>query len=1115
MPSTRLSEFIAPVDAIQCGLGLCVVCGLVDCVPTHFKSKAYSQPMPSETSLEIIGGSGIGESEMPARILEVPLLEPDSFLTIDVGSDLPDDPTEVCQLLADEKCASKWWLAIAAAYAQKAALSSAVEVVTTGLERSPVLRTDEDKMPFHTMLSWLYLQQMRKSPTVGKKEVFDKAMDSVSQGTRLLHNSSDQSLSVPVTLAKGALLASVGNFNDAIQPFQSVLANQPQNIYAKLGHARVLYFRKQYKGALKLYQEILKQAPDLRGSADPRIGLGLCFWQLLDRVKARIAWERVISRRPIDNNEEDPPDVKDSKAVAHSCLGLWFLDSAVHGSTDDFESNYVKSMSHFQKAYNSGQIPLPALKIASYFFSRHEMEKVNRLTDRVLESATLPEILGEALFWKARAAHYANDLDSALTLYTQAISADPENVAAAIGKGIVELAQDRAPEALLTFELIVHSQPRSLDALFYSGLFGGLKGQGESSELRAREMLENYLVQAKLAHQQVKPEALAVLSQLWETHDVQKAYEYLKHASTVMDKMPVAFTINLGSLAFAVGHFDEAESLLRSAIERNSETAADGADSVDAKYKAIETYNLARVQEETGKQSEAKLAYSKLGTQDAKARLLLLNVAATDEYRQSVKQLLDSNPHNLELRALYAWTLRYLIRNGSKPIAKHAAELEQELHKQTLVNVDKHDTYSLVAMGNIYLVNAQSHAKSEMAKRQRSYMRAGEFFEKALQLDRRNAYAAQGVAIALAETKRASLALPIFTRVRESLTADMHSYLNNANCLMENSEYARAGDMYLKAHKMDSGDSSIFSLLARSWLARGSRSKDVDALYTAVEWAIKAAEAADDSVSAKFNVAYVRLQFADAVRRRTSETRTLLQLEHALASAQAAIEGLKPLIEGDGNDQLPFNLSDLEERLDFAESVLLPQLEQAVTTQRRDEQQAEEKRQEAIRKRQEELVAHQEQRLSLQRESEEREAHLAEERLKLQTQAAEWEAERAAEREQQRATGGDDDDGKKSRKKRSKRGTVDDLVDDSQLPENYSESSEDERYKEKLSRKKARSKANSKSDTPKNEDEHNDVESDSAEKVQRKQAVVNDDDDDDDDKGEEKKSDLDELNDLF
>lgn len=1056
---------------------------------------------------------------MPARILEVPLLEPDSFLTIDIGSDLPDDPTEVCQLLRDEKCASKWWLAIAAAYAQKPALSSAVEFITTGLEKSPVLKTDEDKVPFHTMLSWLYLQQMRKSPTIGKKEIFDKALDSVGKASRLLPANPDEFLSVTVALAQGALYTSVGNFNDAIQHFQSVLAIQPQNIYAKLGRARVLYFRKHFKGALKLYQEVLKQAPDLRGSSDPRIGLGLCFWQLQDRIKARLAWERVISRKPVDKNEEHSPEITDSKAVAHSCLGVWFLDSALHGAPGDFELNYVKSISHFQKAYNSGQVPLPALKIASYLFSKHEMDKVDRLADKVLESATIPEILGEALFWKARSAHYANDLDAALTLYTQAISADPENVAAGIGKGIAELAQDRAAEALLTLELIVHSQPRSVDALFYAGIFGALKGQGEPSELKVRETLERYLVQVKQARQNVKPEALAVLSQLWEKHDIRKSYEYLKHASTLMDSMPLAFTINLGSLAFAIGNFNEAEAFLIAAEERASEVAADGSDSSVAKHKAIAKYNLARIQEEMGKQSEAKAAYEQLGTQDAKARLLLLNVSATDEFRQSVKQLLDSNPQNLELRALYAWALRYLIKSGSKSIAKHAADLEQEFHKQTLVNVDKHDTYSLVAMGNIYLINAQSHPKSEVAKRQRSYMRAGEFFEKALQLDRYNAYAAQGVAIALAETKRASLALPVFSRVRESLIDDVHSYLNNANCLMENSEYARAGDLYMKAHQMNPSDSSIFSLLGRSWLARGSRSKDPDALYTAVEWAIKASEAAGDSVTAKFNVAYVQLQFADVLRRRSSEQRTLLQLENALASTEAAIQVLKLLIGGDGNEQLSFNSSDLEERLDFAESIILPQLQQAVETQRSIDQQAEEKRQEAIRKRQEELVADQKQRLKLQRESEEREAHLAEERLKLQTQAAEWEAERAAEREQHRAAEGDGNDGKRS-KKSKKKGHVDDHIDDSQLPDDYSGSSEDERFKEKLSKKKAKSKAKAKSKKLRDEDRDN-VPDDavSTDRIQRKQPMVSDDDDYDSEGGtkdaEISKSDQEELNDLF
>lgn len=53
-----------------------------------------------------------------------------------------------------------------------------------------------------------------------------------------------------------------------------------------------MYARKNYRESLQIYQRILRLSPNTY--PDPRIGIGLCFWQTGDKPKAKAAWERSL-----------------------------------------------------------------------------------------------------------------------------------------------------------------------------------------------------------------------------------------------------------------------------------------------------------------------------------------------------------------------------------------------------------------------------------------------------------------------------------------------------------------------------------------------------------------------------------------------------------------------------------------------------------------------------------------------------------------------------------------------------------------------------------------------------------------------------------------------------
>lgn len=80
--------------------------------------------------------------------------------------------------------------------------------------------------------------------------------------------------------------------DDALRSFDGVLAIKPTNAVALLGKARILYTRRQYAQALRLFQEVLRLSPSCK--PDPRIGIGLCFWALDHKAQAKAAWERSL-----------------------------------------------------------------------------------------------------------------------------------------------------------------------------------------------------------------------------------------------------------------------------------------------------------------------------------------------------------------------------------------------------------------------------------------------------------------------------------------------------------------------------------------------------------------------------------------------------------------------------------------------------------------------------------------------------------------------------------------------------------------------------------------------------------------------------------------------------
>ena len=181
-------------------------------------------------------------------------------------------------------------------------------------------------------------------------------------------------------------------------------------------------------------------------------------------------------------------------------------------------------------------------------------------------------------------------------------------------------------------------------------------------------------------------------------------------------------------------------------------------------------FNLGVVAEALEEIDEAKLAYNNLLAQHpefvdgqscipslvvapltrrartAKARLALLLMKSKqhDQAHALIKETLNSQPQNLEIRALYTY---YLYTTDGHKFARDFAI-------NTLKEFSRHDIYALCAAGWIQYSQARElkdGSKEGVKDRAIKFLRAAEFYEKALLLDSNCAFAAQGLAISIAE----------------------------------------------------------------------------------------------------------------------------------------------------------------------------------------------------------------------------------------------------------------------------------------------------------------------------------------------------------------------------
>lgn len=926
--------------------------------------------------------------------ITIPLKEEGEEVVIDAINDLPDDSNELCMLLTNEECSAEYWMLVSQAYANQGKIEEALIVIDQAL-KSPYATKSSTAMysELNNFAAWL---NILKSDLLKDSFALETANSEVKLATSSASGKSDYNLlaEAVISLSSKQNKGKKTKFEKESRNFDILLQNNPKNCYALLGKGKLFFYRQNYLAALKIFQKVLQLNPLLR--PDPRIGIGLCYWFLERKDLANQAWQNSIQVNPNKNLEAK---ILISIAKFDDC----FINSV---SDDDFRTKYVEAMSFAKASYEEDPSnEVIQLIIASYYFSKGNIEIVQNICDKIFNDKNSTNFVkSESLFWMARCKLVSGDVLQAQKMFSDSIKQNENNTLARVGYAQCLVIRGEINDAIRTLERVQELNSKILEVTYALGM---LYSKITKFKEKAIAVLEKYVKIADDQEEAVSVPALITLAKLYEDTDISKSLEYLEKvkqeellAGKTEEEISGIIFNNLGVFSLLENHVTEAESYFNQALKNVKKQYATDPETGNAMELTL-TYNIARAEESSNNSEKVKDAmklYEDILSKcphytSAKIRWLIIACSSDDkDVKDEVQKLLEEEGDDLEVRSFYGWYLKnFGMKHGL--VKDKSKDLESEHHRETLTKYTSHDCYALISMARVYCVLARE--VKEQQKKDQYYVRAAQLYQKVLNLDPKNAYAAQGIAIIFAEKKQNGLALEIFRKVRDSLN-DITVYLNMGHCLLEVKQFAKAIESYQLAltRFTDGKDARLLNYFARAWLLRAMSEKNLEYFNTALKYVNESYEI-NPIPAYKFNIAYIEYQLADFVRKLPPSKRSMEDLEKSIKDLEDAIVALNIMSE-DSSIHPPYPAEDLKIRASMGTS-LLKQLEKALDDQKEHEKGFETKLKEAKRLKEEDEKKKIEAKLREQEEIKRAEEKLIAERKALEQQQAEWNLQRMEE----------------------------------------------------------------------------------------------------------------------
>ncbi|RSH95616.1 hypothetical protein EHS25_000708 [Saitozyma podzolica] len=911
-----------------------------------------AEELPQSRVVVIVGQGGIQTD-----------LDLDSLGDAEIADAIP-------YMLADYSAECKDWTLVAWEHWKQGRFQRAQELLGKGIQffaPGPGRQPDFVALVnLHAMVAHLHLAMARTAPrailphakydqipagTLTKENHYVEAAMNLNKADSALQASGAGQEDEPVSLLMGKVILHLarGNPNLAHPLVERLLGRQPNNLIALTAQARLQFARRLHEAALATYQKLLSLSPDM--NPDPRIGLGLCFWVLGDRVKARAAWERSLVRNP-------------SSWVSLLLLGLAALNTAREPSVSREDRLKLESegVAYVQRAFKlNNKSSAAAIALASVSGQGGQIPVASKLAERAIQYSDNKRHTILANAERGRLGFVAGDVADAGPYIAAAKGEDAAgvNIMAELTLGQIAIKNGNLREALnfieQTAKRLNGKGPLEYTVLHASLLAYPHPGMQEDELARNRATSRAMLSEvhslvanastdedwARLRGVGQDADIFLDLAKMWQDESLEKAIGAYQTAISIaddpeiVDLRAIKMSSNLGALFELQGNVETAERMYQEAIQRLS-----GETGKDAEVmRTLLAFNLGRANEDGGDVVAASKWFRDVLRQhpehtESKVRLAALAAAAgrNVDAHNLLKECLKSDEANLSLRAVYS---HFLISIGSY---KEALAFTTQTLKY-----DRADVWTYCALGWLHFtLGREAKSSQEVAERTKQYLRSAEAYERALSIDHNCAMAAQGLAIALAEDtlalkpqgatvtpvdeaksriRLAGQALSVFSRLNDSL-ADGSVNVNIGHCYFARGEEEKAIQAYEAAsNTMKGRNVSVLLYLARAWYAYATRQSNYSAMAKALSYCQQAMHIQPSDRAILYNIAMIQQKAAEMLLALEPSKRTLDELKAALEQAQQAANTFRALAD-DQTRPLPYDTDLADQRARYGDGLL-------------------------------------------------------------------------------------------------------------------------------------------------------------------------------------------------
>ncbi|KAI9248923.1 hypothetical protein BY458DRAFT_550823 [Sporodiniella umbellata] len=871
-----------------------------------------------------------------SKTIEVPLQQ-EQVLEV-VCNDLPANPVELTDIFRQESVRLPYYRMLAIEYYEQNKIEQSIMVVEAALSmasRSAHIQPRQ-KLPLLTLIATLNLR-LAKNQIEERQKYLVIAVKFINEMDRIY------SQYEPTFILKGNMYILQNKLSDAISYFNMLLEKRPDCIPALFGKAKVQYYLKQYKGALKTYQDALRYNRSNLYGVEIRLGIAQCFAQLKMYTEAKAALKRCIDISQVPN------------AAVLIMLAILELNESKRLENEGLqqEISLRHAFEHIQQSHQANtNHPVTLNIMANHFFLILDFEKTMNAASRALTSATSHVTKAEASYQIARAHHQTKDFENAFKFYTQALELYPDHLLAQFGVGQMQIQRGELTTAVETFEKLHIAEPQAIEVTKILGsLYVALKKQDKSNAILDKLLKHAHedpflcMEIAEMYEEKNKPEALKYYLQGLEliesvSQDDELAQERVKQIKPELLN-------NIAVMHHLLGKYLEAEGYYSLAIQ-----AAENHTEGEKDLKLTMSYNLARLYEEKRETDKATAIYTKLiedypSYVDAHLRMgsIEQSLGRPTEAIEFYKEVFDSDSLNVK-----AW-----IMIGQAQ-ALSTEKLSKRSFEKVLKDCDKNDIYTHVALGNYHCMLAQE-LKSESLKQPRidAFKLAANFYSQALRRDPTNVYAANGLAITIAENGHNEQARDLFNQVRESNVSNPDALVNLAHTYVELKQYKQAIVMYENCLKKfyNNKDTELLLCLARTQYILGKLDKNHETMYDALRNTQRAYQLKPWDKTTWYDLALVQQSYAQHISDMPQDQRESTNMRSALGYLECSQRMFHALIHVE--ERTLYDKKIVEQRERYGET-LRTQLERKLAEQNQFEEEKHRKMEIAKLKREEEAA---------------------------------------------------------------------------------------------------------------------------------------------------------------